>query len=396
MKDAMSGENQVSVKIGNCGPMVFGKNETRRATFRAESETNTLVWDFTGTIDGEQVSETGIISNVKAGEHRKLNFDAKVIERGRGTFGVVVSVECEAYDVNLNVEVDGEDVIEPIGHPLEIEASHSTVERSTINLLDTPPAALGFDIAAGAGIRALTLELTTDNAALDYALGEQGLAGVIDLVDPTTQQQTVLSGLGLPLGAAVTGATELNIDFLGLLPMMDVFDGVDVFDIKVTVTDADGQSKNATMPLKFVEVAQAGITIVGDGFDIDQRMAITAEEQNSTPVKVNISAPAGIEQLVVEISSTSSAFNDALAMMDFNVPFDLAHPGDLAQNLTDLGLKNGAEVLGQTSLEFDITTFVPLLFMVGGGTDFEADFKLTVVDAASGTLTKTIKLQIIN
>lgn len=396
MRDAMGEGCTLSVKIGNCGPLVYGKNETRMGAFRAEVENNTLVWDFAGTIDGIEVSETGTIRNVRAGEHRILNFDAVVIERGHGSFAVAVSVDSEVYDINLNVDLDDEQIIEPFAHPLEIEASHSLVERSTIDLAATAPAALGFDIVATAGIRALTLELTTDNTALDNTLQQQGFAGVIDLVNPTAQQQTMLDNLGLPTAAAVEGATGLNISFLGLLPMLGMFDAVDVFDIKLTVADNADQSQTATMPLKFIKTQQGVISIVGDGFDIDQRMVIPASAQDSTPVKVNIAAPQGIEQLIVEISSTSDNFNAALAMMGFNVPFDLAHPGEMAGDLTDLGLSNGDQVLGKTSLEFDITSFVPLLFTVGAGSDFDADFKLTVVDAGGDSLTKTIKLQLIN
>ena len=95
-----------------------------------------------------------------------------------------------------------------------------------------------------------------------------------------------------------------------------------------------------------------------------------------TPAVVHITATNGIAHLVVNISTTSPSFEEALAEVNMPTTFDLAYPGSDKVALESLGFSTGADVIGATALDFNITDFVPLLSMFDG----TQTFKITVTD----------------
>ncbi len=135
------------------------------------------------------------------------------------------------------------------------------------------------------------------------------------------------------------------------------------------------------------------VTITG----ADNTIAVTPANMTSTQVKINITASEGIENLLVKIESTSAAFNAALAAQELGggalaAEFDIANPGPLAPLFTGLNLKNGADVKGKTSLEFDITSFVPMMGAFIPAGDFNASFKVTAKDPDGTSQSKTINM----
>jgi hypothetical protein len=121
---------------------------------------------------------------------------------------------------------------------------------------------------------------------------------------------------------------------------------------------------------------------------------IKLSEVATASVKVNIEASEKIENLKVAITSNSPAFTAAVVGF---AGLDVANPGLLGGALTELGLKNGDAVKGQTELEFDITPFVPMIFgvmMDASETEATADFALTVVDTKGNSKTETVKLKL--
>ena len=68
---------------------------------------------------------------------------------------------------------------------------------------------------------------------------------------------------------------------------------------------------------------------------------------------------------------------------------DLVNPGEYEEALNGLGFPTGAKVKDQNYCEFDISTFVPLIFVLGPG---EHKFHMTISNA-SGTTEGTIWLK---
>lgn len=125
------------------------------------------------------------------------------------------------------------------------------------------------------------------------------------------------------------------------------------------------------------------ITITSNDVNMDGPNDVAGLSQ----VIVNITAPKGITHLLVKISSTNDNFLSSAGEM-LPLEFDLAYPGDMAENFSSIGFPVGDQVIGQTALDFNISQFVPLLAAFPG----THEFKLTVQDADNMQQIKTLVL----
>ena len=106
--------------------------------------------------------------------------------------------------------------------------------------------------------------------------------------------------------------------------------------------------------------------------------------------KIHIHSDAPIASLNVKIVSNFLT-EDMLSGVGLTSEFDLANPvkngTDYTEGLKGLGFKVGDEVKGETDLDFDITTFMPLIAMAG-----DHKFIITVKD--ENGVSKTLSLLI--
>ena len=72
---------------------------------------------------------------------------------------------------------------------------------------------------------------------------------------------------------------------------------------------------------------------------------------------------------------------------------DLVSPGDYKEPLEGLGFPTGEKVVGQTSVSFDISPFMPLIPLLGTG---DSDFRLTVTDNEGQTTVASIMVHSTN
>ena len=99
---------------------------------------------------------------------------------------------------------------------------------------------------------------------------------------------------------------------------------------------------------------------------------------------INIESTEGLTHVIVDITTTHDGFREEVgAMLPFH--FDLAEPGADADSFTTLNFPIGNDVIGQNSIPFDISTFVPLLPNFPG----THTFTLTVSDSKN-TLVRTL------
>ncbi len=262
---------------------------------------------------------------------------------------------------------------------------------------DLPASQAPFSIVVKAdeGLTSLSLKLTTDNAAINGALTEMGFAGTFDLATLTGDQAAAMEGFGFPTGSKVAGAKNVGFSLVAFMPMIyTVPGGINQFDVTITAKDAKNVTKTETAKMKFVDDLEY-VFITG----ADEPIEITpAEALGGIEVVVGINAPLTIENLIVEISSTSQAFTAGLAVMHLDTAIDLANPGPLADVLTPIGLPNGDAVKGKSAVNFDISEFIPMLYGIAAGageTEFSATFSLTVKDPAGHELTKDLELNFV-
>lgn len=119
---------------------------------------------------------------------------------------------------------------------------------------------------------------------------------------------------------------------------------------------------------------------------------INDEAKEGNQYIITIKAVNGIANLQVDISSDN---NDFIASAGEMLPlsFDLATvTGETAENLASLELPVGDEVKGKKTLDFDISSLVPLLKNFEGN----HEFKVKVTDQANPANTKSVTLKIKN
>ena len=106
-------------------------------------------------------------------------------------------------------------------------------------------------------------------------------------------------------------------------------------------------------------------------------------------VKFTVTSQTGITGFTVDINSTTLTAEE-LASLGLSTHMDLVNPGDFAGPLGNLGFPTGSDVEGKKELTFDISSFMPMLTVLGAG---NSDFTLTVEDAG-GQNSKTIQLYV--
>ena len=116
------------------------------------------------------------------------------------------------------------------------------------------------------------------------------------------------------------------------------------------------------------------------------------EEEGQTPAVVLIHSDKPIAKLEVMIDSESLT-PELLEGVNLASKFDLANPGDLATGLNDLGLPNGADVLGKNDVTFDISGFMTLLCIYP---DAISKFIITLTDNAGATASQTLTFSTYN
>lgn len=144
--------------------------------------------------------------------------------------------------------------------------------------------------------------------------------------------------------------------------------------------EGDGEGDDETKP-----------TIKGRGFDIKTPQVVPADGMTCI---VDITAAMRFAHLYVTIDSETLT-SDVLEDVGLTNHFDLAYPGELEDALgkdeegNGLGFPVGDQVIGQKTLEFDITPFTQLLGIYGAATH---KFIIKVVDQEGTEVEETLTL----
>lgn len=134
------------------------------------------------------------------------------------------------------------------------------------------------------------------------------------------------------------------------------------------------------------------------GHDLTEPFRITssmfdADGKCTEPFALNLTAPNGIESLVLTFSSTNSAFIDALTEIQIPHSLDLCATtqGPAYAILSGFGLPLGDKLRGATSKQFDIAGQIPMLYADPG---FEGThtFACTLTDAKGLSTSAELRL----
>lgn len=166
--------------------------------------------------------------------------------------------------------------------------------------------------------------------------------------------------------------------------------------LTLTVEGTAGEGTPVSFTRRYTDV-QAGqlyrFTVKGEslsapdiewvGHDTSQRY----EANDELEAQIVVTAAAGIRAFTVEIISEEVLTPEVLDAVGLAPKLDLVSPGDYKEPLEGLGFPTGEKVVGQTSVSFDISPFMPLIPLLGTG---DSDFRLTVTDNEGQTTVASI------
>ena len=335
---------QVTVTVADTETLVFSGTETRSGYFKYVEGNKTIVAEFSGKIDGTPVTSYKVLTNAVApGYHHTITFSLKDSpnppdEYGTiGTTGVSLDATVDRVDLNGNVSLGDEEIIEP-----DAPKEYLTVGAN----------ALSFGCAA---------EQKTVQVKASHEWTVESSATWCTVTKTA-------SGISVDVAANSDPANERTAT--------------------ITVTMNKLTSTIAVTQAKYTEAPQ-GPVITSDNIDLNGTNSNT-KFNASTPASINVEAASGIKNFVVEISSDAAGFMAAIKDLGL-ANFDLCNPGSVENSLASLQLPYGDQVKNQTSMVFDITTFMPMLNAFEGN----HNFKITVTDNAGASTEVTIRIVVV-
>ncbi len=283
--------------------------------------------------------------------------------------------------------------------PYYYDSQSFKIEKSLITELDSVKCRLSNVKVSVAYSEALEAALGNDvrvvisigSGSLEYVKGEQR-AGYFALPDGSKTMLATFDGTVNGKQVSLRKIfTDIEIGQHRVVTFSLVTGSVNpeiIIDAEITDEDitVDVPGEDDVIPGERPEEGEGNApTIESATLDVDGVNVVTPE----LVAKVDINVPNGVETLFVEIISESLS-PDVLAEVGLASVFDLAHPGDLEEALTDLGFPTGDNVIGKTYLPFDITMFMEVLGLFPG----QHQFKLTVTDTIGLAATKTLTFQV--
>jgi len=393
----MSEQTTARLVLGEQNALTFEGREPAKAGFLkpAAGQTNPLVLYLTTTFNGKQIDgqPLTVANDAKAGEWRKITVGLQHAEDGT----VIINAEIETWVYNQEVTVDTRTLamLSEERIPDENDPDAPKLEwpgRSPEEPFKLTPDQFDADgvctedctmtVTAKAPMASFGVALTSDNAEFTAYIGSSGLAGEADLFTVGVPAKTTLKAWGFPVSGLA--ATSRTFDLNGLMAALADYEGTHT--VTMNVTDEEGRKNTFVLT---IEVSAGGPDprIVWVGHDIKKRYN-TADLQTEGSVQIKIAASEGVRSLLVEISGALDL--DGLVPAEFDLTDPEATEAGLSEKLQNLGFPVGADVIGKTSLTFDITNFMGLMGTFPGDTDFT----MTVVDAADTDVTEKVMVHV--
>ncbi len=403
---------QVTAKLGD-NTLVFGRDETRTGYFKALQTVNNLEVTLTGEYNTADegatpvykvVSMTQTIDNVRAGQWRKLTFAIQVSDEGNVTFSVQVDtwVDDEPIEVDaMSLYACAEEVIpddgqvsDPDSPVLTLDNLHDIADPFVISssIFDdegtcTDRIGLLLTPNADAVVTRVEAMFSSDNEALLAALETAGYEnGIMDITDVVTIGGVDYSTVTVSGRAKVIRATSAA--------MRRLYEFAGTHTVRIAATDSQNRTSytDLTVTVRRSGGAENGPVIEWQGHDLSTRYTVNDMTGDDCCV-IDIGSTSGITGFLVDIGGGVLTPSD-LRDLGLDSHMDLINPATDEMNdmLLNLGFKTRDDVRGAKELQFNISSFMPML--VGLGIPGPVDFKLTVTDAdgeISGTIMLTVK-----
>ncbi len=406
LADQLTDDTASSVTLGQ-NSITFAKGEERAAYFTPIAELNTLEFELNGKFadTSTPVKFSKVISNVKAGEWRKITLVITYSDKGDIKIDLVVDSFIQDEEVVVNATqgiwepiIELEPPFDPTAPTLEWVDSDLT---QPFELLPSHFDEWGvctypfvFELSTPNIIKSFELTISSTNSDFMAAMGSI-IPQSVDLcaLTPSDSEYSILSGFGFPVGERLDGSTLTRFDIGGLIPMLynnPGYDGVHTFVF--SVEDQKALKSISSLNLVVKREGDPAPEIVWADHDITQQYTVV-DDMN---IDISVAAVSGIKSMIVTIDSEKLT-PDELLTVGIPAKFDLAAiegvgeltAKDVADNLIALGFPVNDDVKNQTYIEFSITKFVPMLMLAAQG---KSDFIIEVTDNQGKTTTQTLQL----
>lgn len=409
--DGSEDDLNVNVSLGDSS-LDFGRDEKRCGFFKAVEESNELVILLSGMYNNAAADEEPeyvkidgwkqVIPNVKAGQWRKINI--RVESAHDGTVVFAIDVETWVYDENIDVDVmsqsyvfEEDSIYDPdnevtdknspvvslanghdIDEPFVVDESIFDFDAETC--LDVIKA--NVSPVGGSTVESIDVTFSSSNSSFISALESAGFEGGKVSMLPTNEVAEYMN---------VNNDDDVVVMTAKYAAMKAIFAYAGEHEAKIMVVDSEGRRSFTYFTIKVVAGSQGveGPAIEWRaGYSFDTRHEITPE--TTLPVVFDIISESGISGFMITIDSDILTENE-LAGLKLAKRMDLINPAndDMRDALVGLGFPVGDAVKNATKLEFNITSFMPMLAMLGAG---NSDFMLEISDA-KGTTVRTLKVK---
>ena len=357
-------------------------------------------------------------NHVQRGQWRKITLYLDAIDEETGRVTIGANIETWTYEDDVEVDVMtavaqlGERVIKDMDpQMLNISSGDFDLREGRINEIAytsdgryTGSAGIRIANNTDMPVEHFMVNITSHNAQFSQRLKALNITEWMDIMNDngatSGNNYVELYNYGFPRRSTIVEYDSEGFDFSLKNLMTQLYDYPGRHDVSIAVVNDDFYYR-ADLKLN-VTKSSGGDTPVDPsdgpsiewrgGKDFDKRYNTITETGEPLEVKIDMYAPAGIRNLYVKMSG---ALESGLAGL-MPTEFDVAHTADsgdenLASTLKNFQFPVDDEVVDVEYLEFDITGFMSMLGSFYG----DSDFQLTVVDNNDRSVTRTIKLHVV-
>lgn len=254
---AVTGDGQTSVEVTSGYPLDYKLNANgtydKSAGFFAVNDGTTMTVVFKGSIDGKTAKMTKTFTGIAPKQWRQVKFVQKKNEEGQATFDIeivnLISDETLNGNIDAKEEIIGEDPDAPKGDggitldfDYEAGCDEELTDLANMEIVPVSDRKMSIKLKAGIpnGILKFSVEVQSTSAAFNSALDAAG-GSLIDLVNPSAENDIIFQVVPFPHGADLVGKKEVAFDLSAAQEAIVIYPGTHTF--LMTIVDQTFCSK---------------------------------------------------------------------------------------------------------------------------------------------------------
>lgn len=271
-KAMVTGDCKASVEVTSGFPLVYEMpytagipNPDHSAGYFAVKDGSTMVVTFSGNVEGKSVKQTKAFTGIAAKQWRQVKFVKKYDAQGNATFEIVINdmVDDETLNNSIggNEIIIGEDPESPKGdggitmefdYAAGCDAQFNDFENLEFPACDPkgdPTISLKLKATVPNGIKKFTVRIESTNDVFVTAVAAAVVPNskgeyILDLINPTEDNEIIFQVVPFPHGSALAGLTEVSFDLSNAQVALYSVPYVGSHNFEMTITDNQGCSKS--------------------------------------------------------------------------------------------------------------------------------------------------------